>query len=79
MAQMLAMVCNEHQNDWDVHLTHVKYAYNNSDSAARALGYHFLNLKDQHARSYKAQLGNQWFNVHVETCDECEIKLSRVL
>ena len=26
MAQMLAMVCNEHQNDWDVHLLHVEYA-----------------------------------------------------
>ena len=22
MAQMLAMVCNEHQNDWEVHLPH---------------------------------------------------------
>ena len=26
MAQMLAMVCNEHQNDWDAHLPHVDYA-----------------------------------------------------
>ena len=34
MAQMLAMVCNEHQNDWDAHLPHVEYAYNNSVSAA---------------------------------------------
>ena len=34
MAQMLAMVCNEHQNDWDVHLPHVEYVYNNSVSAA---------------------------------------------
>ena len=32
MAQMLAMVCNEHQNDWDVHLPHVEFAYNNSVS-----------------------------------------------
>ena len=32
MAQMLAIVCNEHQNDWDVHLPHVEYAYNNSVS-----------------------------------------------
>ena len=24
MAQMLAMVCNEHQNDWDAHLPHVE-------------------------------------------------------
>ena len=26
MAQMLTMVCNEHQNDWDAHLPHVEYA-----------------------------------------------------
>ena len=37
MAQMLAMVCNEYQNDWDVHLPHVEYAYNNSVSAATGL------------------------------------------
>ena len=37
MAQMLAMVCNEHQNDWDVHLPHVEYAYTNSVSAATGL------------------------------------------
>ena len=37
MAQMLAMVCNEHQNDWDVHLPHVEYAYHNSVSAATGL------------------------------------------
>ena len=37
MAQMLAMVCNEDQNDWDVHLPHVEYAYNNSVSAATGL------------------------------------------
>ena len=36
-AQMLAMLCNEHQNDWDVHLPHVEYAYNNSVSAATGL------------------------------------------
>ena len=34
MAQMLAMVYNEHQNDWDAHLPHVEYAYNNFVSAA---------------------------------------------
>ena len=34
MAQMLAMVCNEHQNDWNVHLLHVEYTYNNSVSSA---------------------------------------------
>ena len=37
MAQMLDMVCNEHQNDWDVHLPHVEYAYNNSVSAATGI------------------------------------------
>ena len=37
MAQMLAMVCNEPHNDWDVHLPHVEYAYNNSVSAATGL------------------------------------------
>ena len=37
MAQMLSMVCNEHQNDWDAHLPHVEYAYNNSVSAATGL------------------------------------------
>ena len=37
MAQMLAMLCNEHQNDWDVHLPDVEYAYNNSMSAATGL------------------------------------------
>ena len=37
MAQMLAMVCNEHRNDWDVHLPHVEYAYNNSVSTATGL------------------------------------------
>ena len=37
MAQMLAMVCNEHQNDWDAHLPHVEYAYNNYVSAAAGL------------------------------------------
>ena len=37
MTQMLAMVCNEHQNDWDAHLPHVEYAYNNSVSAATGL------------------------------------------
>ena len=31
------MVCNEHQNDWDVHFPHVEYNYNNSVSAATGL------------------------------------------
>ena len=37
MAQMLAMVCNEQQNDWDAHLPHVEYPNNNSVSAATGL------------------------------------------
>ena len=37
MAQMLSMVVNEQQNDWDVHLPHVSFAYNNSVSAATGL------------------------------------------
>ena len=34
IAQMLAMVCNEHQNDCDEHLSHVEYACKISVSAA---------------------------------------------
>ena len=37
MAQMLAMVVNERQDDWDVHLPHVEFAYNNAVSAATGL------------------------------------------
>ena len=37
MAQTLAMVCNEHQNDWDAHVPHVENASNNSVSAATGL------------------------------------------
>ena len=37
MAQMLAMVVNEQQNDWDVRLPQVEFAYNNSVSAATGL------------------------------------------
>ena len=37
MAQMLAMVVNERQDDWDVHLPHVDFAYDNSVSAATGL------------------------------------------
>ena len=44
MARMLAMVCNEHQNDWDVHLPHVEYAYNNSVSAATGLAPNEVHL-----------------------------------
>ena len=37
MAQMLAMVVNELQNNGDVELPHVEFAYNNSVSAATGL------------------------------------------
>ena len=37
MAQMLDMVVNERQDDWDLHLPHVEFAYNNSVSAATGL------------------------------------------
>ena len=37
MAQMLAMVVNEQQNDWDLRLPQVEFAYNNSVSAATRL------------------------------------------
>ena len=35
MAQNLTMVVNEQQDDWDLRLPHVEFAYNNSVSAAR--------------------------------------------
>ena len=38
MAQMLAMVVNERQDDWNLHLPHVEFAYKNSVSAATGLG-----------------------------------------
>ena len=37
MTQMLAMVVNERQGDWDLCLPHVEFAYNNSVSAATGL------------------------------------------
>ena len=37
MAQMLAMVVNERQDDFDAQLPHVEFAYNNSASAATGL------------------------------------------
>ena len=37
MAQMLAMVVNERQDDWDTQLPHVELAYTNSASAATGL------------------------------------------
>ena len=37
MAQILAMIINERQDDWDLHLPHVVLAYNNSVSAVTGL------------------------------------------
>ena len=37
MAQTLAMVVNEPQNNWDAQISHVEFAYNNSVSAATGL------------------------------------------
>ena len=37
MAEMLAMDVNERQDDWDLQLSHVEFAYNNSVSAATGL------------------------------------------
>ena len=37
MAQMLAMVVNERQGDWGLHLPHVEFAYNSSVGAATGL------------------------------------------
>ena len=37
MAQMLALVVNERQDDWDLRLPHIEFAYNNSGSAATGL------------------------------------------
>ena len=37
IAQMLAMLVDERQNDWDAQFPHVEFAYNNSVSAATGL------------------------------------------
>ena len=37
MAQMLAIVVNERQDDWDLRLPHVEFAFNNSVRAATGL------------------------------------------
>ena len=44
MAQMLAMVVNEQQHDWDVRLPHVEFAFNNSVSAATGLAPHEVHM-----------------------------------
>ena len=37
MIQMLAMIVNEREDEWDLHLPHVEFDYNNSISAATGL------------------------------------------
>ena len=44
LAQMLSCVVNEQQNDWDVHLTHVEFSYNNAVSAATGLAPNEIHL-----------------------------------
>ena len=44
MAQMLSMVVNERQDDWDKQLPHVESAYNNSVSAATGLAPNEIHL-----------------------------------
>lgn len=43
-AHMLAMLCNEHQNDWGVHLPHVEYAYYNAVSVATGLALNEVHI-----------------------------------
>ena len=45
MAQMLPMVCNEHQNDWFAHLPHVDYTYNNSVNVATGLASNEVHIR----------------------------------
>ena len=44
MAQMLSMVVNERQDDWEKQLPHVEVAYNNSVSAATGLAPNEVHL-----------------------------------
>ena len=44
VVQMLATVCDEHQNDWDANLPHVKYAYIYSVSAATGLAPNVVHI-----------------------------------
>lgn len=42
--QMLSMAVNKIQNDWDEHLPHVQFAYNNSVSTATGLGPNYVHI-----------------------------------
>ena len=48
MEKMLAMVVNERQDDWDLHLPHVEFAYNNSVSSATGLASNKVTWTDSH-------------------------------
>ncbi|CAB1109164.1 unnamed protein product [Ectocarpus sp. CCAP 1310/34] len=45
MAQMLAVVVNEQENDWDVHLPHVEFAYNNSVNQSTGLAPNKIHIE----------------------------------
>ena len=45
MAQMLAMVVNERQDDWDLQLPHVEFAYNNSVIASMGLAPNEVHMR----------------------------------
>ena len=75
MAQMLVMVVNEQQDNWDVHLPHVEFAYNNSVSAATGLAPNevhmnslprlpFIIFEHHYARSHQSLARD-----HLEYCD----------
>ena len=75
MARSLAIVVNERQNDWDIQLPHVEFAYNQSVSAATGLSPHEVHLgrlprlpltviEQQYARGHKHLERDQ-----LERCD----------
>ena len=41
---MLAMVVNERQDHWDLHLPHIEFAYNNSANAATGLALNEVHM-----------------------------------
>ncbi|CAB1111666.1 unnamed protein product [Ectocarpus sp. CCAP 1310/34] len=45
MAQMLAVVVNEQQNDWDIHLPHVELTYNNSVNQSTGLAPNEIHIE----------------------------------
>ena len=53
IAQMLAMVVNQRLADWDLHLPHVEFAYNNSVSAATGLAPTRSTWADSHGSPWR--------------------------